>query len=87
MVREIDRLLVKQRGGMVFTDPMAAEGADQGALRPILKRLHLENLRSVGFYKEFRSLGFKNTRFDDRTDQIVVHYSKVLQELEREGTS
>ena len=83
VVSEIDRVLVKKGGRVVFTDPMAAEGAEAEKLAPILKRLHLESLGSVGFYKrEFEKRGFRDVGFEDLTEQMVVHYSRVLEELE-----
>ena len=83
IVEEIDRLLVRDGGRAIFTDPMAAKGADTAGLAPILKRLHLGSLGSVDFYqKEFKKCDYKDMTFEDHTDQLVVHYSRVLQELE-----
>ena len=83
IVEEIDRLLVRDGGRVIFTDPMAAKGADTASLAPILKRLHLGSLGSVDFYqKEFKKRGYEDMRFEDHTDQLVLHYSRVLQELE-----
>ena len=83
IIEEIDRVLVEQNGRVVFTDPMAAEGADLAKLSPILKRLHLETLGSVGFYRdEFIKRGFRDVGFEDHTEQLVTHYGRVLQELE-----
>lgn len=87
VVEEIARVSMKEGGRVIFTDPMAAKGADVGALAPILSRLHLESLGSVEFYeREFKKHGYEEMVFEDRTDQLVVHYGRVLQELEeREG--
>ena len=51
IVSEIERVLVPS-GQVVFTDPMAADGADVSELTPILARLHLDSLGSPGFYRE-----------------------------------
>jgi SAM-dependent methyltransferase len=82
VVGEIDRVLVPG-GQVVFTDPMAADGADTSALSPILARLHLDSLGSPGFYREeFAKHGYGDFVFDDHTDQLTTHYGRVLAELE-----
>ena len=83
IVAEIDRVLVKEGGRVVFTDPMAAEDADPEALKPILGRLHLESMGTVAYYRtEFERRGFRDMGFEDHTDQLVPSYGRVLQELE-----
>ena len=83
VVEEINRMLVQKGGRVVFTDPMAAEGADLSKLAPILKRLHLDSLGSVSFYRdEFKKRGYEDLTFEDHTDQLVEHYSRILRELE-----
>jgi len=83
VVEEIARVLVPS-GQVVFTDPMAADGADTSALSPILARLHLDSLGSPGFYRDaFSRVGFGDYSFDDHTDQLTTHYGRVLAELER----
>ena len=82
VVEEIVRVLVQKDGKVIFTDPMAAEGADTARLEPILQRIHLDSLGSLSFYqKEFRKHGYQDQGFEDHTDQLVEHYSRVLQEL------
>ncbi len=82
-LQEIIRVL-KPRGEMVFTDPMAADGCDRQALRPILDRLHLESMGSPAFYRrELNKLGVSAVDFDDHTPQLVTHYGRVLAETER----
>lgn len=83
VVGEIARLLIKSGGRVIFTDPMAAEGADQEGLRPVLERLHLESLGGLGFYRrEFEKMGFQELGWEERTEDMVMHYGRVLEELE-----
>jgi len=83
IVSEIQRVLVPS-GQVVFTDPMAADGADVSELTPILARLHLDSLGSPGFYREeFARHGFTDYSFTDHTDQLTTHYGRVLEELEK----
>ena len=83
VVGEIDRVLVKRGGLVVFTDPMAAEGVDQKELGGILKLLDLESLGDVGTYRcWFEEAGFVDVGFVDLTGDMEVHYSSVLRELE-----
>lgn len=84
---EIARVL-RPGGQLIFTDPMAADGADTDALQPILERIHLDDLGSPGFYKrELAELGFTpvdGDGFGDHTVQLSNHYGRVLAETERQ---
>ena len=83
IVAEIDRVLVTEVGKVVFTDPMAAEGANAEGLKPILARLQLESLGTLAFYRtEFEKKGFRDMGFEEHTEQLVASYSRVLKELE-----
>ena len=83
IIQEIARVLVQDEGKVIFTDPMAAQGADTAGLAPILQRIHLDSLGSLGFYQtEFQKHGYQDQGFKDHTNQLVQHYSRVLQELE-----
>ena len=83
VVAEIDRVLVKQGGKVVFTDPMAAEDADLEGLKPVLARLQLGSLGSLASYRrEFERRGFGDVVFEELTGQLVNSYSRVLEELE-----
>ena len=85
IVAEIDRVLVKEGGKVVFTDPMAAEDVRPEGLRPILARLQLGSLGSLASYRrEFQQRGFSNIGFEELTEQLVNSYSKVLKELDRQ---
>lgn len=83
VLSEVARVL-KPGGAFVFTDPMAADDCDGAALKPILDRLHLENMGSPGFYRrELHRLGFSSIEFHDHSEQLPVHYARVLEETER----
>jgi len=86
IMAKIDRVLVIEGGRVVFTDPMAVDGADPEGLKPILARLQLESLGTLVFYRtEFERRGFRDMGFEDHTEQLVASYSRVLEELEGQG--
>ncbi|MDV6011734.1 methyltransferase domain-containing protein [Haloechinothrix sp. LS1_15] len=82
-LQEVDRVL--QPGGQfIFTDPMAVDGAEKEALRPILDRLHLDSLGAPGWYEsQLKRLGMREVTFEDHSPQLPAHYGRVLAELER----
>jgi sarcosine/dimethylglycine N-methyltransferase len=83
VLEEVARVL-KPGGDFVFTDPMQADDCPPGVLDPILSRIHLDSLASPRFYRErARALGLMEVGFEDLTDQLVHHYSAVLQETQR----
>ena len=85
IVDEIDRVLVKERGKVVFTDPLAAEDASPVGLKPISARLQLDSLGSLSSYRGyFEQRGFRDMGFEELTGQLVRSYSRVLEELERQ---
>lgn len=78
---ELDRVL-KPGGQLIFTDPMQADDCPEGVLQPVLDRIHLETLGSVGFYRaEAARLGWEDLGFTDFTPQLVRHYGRVREEL------
>lgn len=78
---EVDRIL-KPRGSFVFTDPMQADDCPAGVLQPVLDRLHLDTLGSIGYYREqAKRLGWTEVRVHDLTPQLVAHYTRVRQNL------
>jgi len=82
VMEEADRVL-KSGGDFVFTDPMQTDDCPEGVLEPVLARIHLDSLGSVGFYRQVaEELGWQFVEFDEQTHQLVNHYSRVLQELE-----
>lgn len=77
--------VLRPGGRVIFTDPMQTDDCPPDVLKPILDRIHLANLGSPGFYLETADrLGFTNVSFEPLTDQLVYHYSRVLEETERQ---
>lgn len=82
VLEEVDRVL-KDGGDFVFTDPMQADDCPEGVLEPVLARIHLDSLGSVGFYRQVaRELGWQEVSFENFSEQLVNHYSSVLREVE-----
>jgi len=78
---EIDRIL-KPGGQVIFTDPMQADDCPEGVLAPVLARIHLDSLGSIGFYREqAKKLGWEEVGVLEMTDQLVRHYTRVREEL------
>jgi ubiquinone/menaquinone biosynthesis C-methylase UbiE len=78
------RRVIKPGGEFIFTDPMQTDTCPEGVLQPILDRIRLQTLASPSFYREELSrLGFTELSFDDHTEQLARHYSRVLAETER----
>ncbi len=76
--------VMKPGGRIVFTDPMAANGAPREALVPILERISLETMASPDFYRrELYRLGMESVTFHDASDQLPRHYQRVFDETER----
>jgi sarcosine/dimethylglycine N-methyltransferase len=86
VLAEIARVL-RPGGQVIFTDPMQSDDCPDGVLDPILERIHLDTLGSPGFYRaQLEHHGFEDIRFEDHSEQLVRHYSRVLAETEqREG--
>ncbi|HEX5419334.1 MAG TPA: methyltransferase domain-containing protein [Gammaproteobacteria bacterium] len=82
VLAEIDRVL-KPGGELIFTDPMQADDCPPGVLQPVLDRIHLETLGSIGFYRrEAQKLGWQELGVTELTSQLVRHYGRVKQELQ-----
>jgi sarcosine/dimethylglycine N-methyltransferase len=83
VIEEVARLL-KPGGDFIFTDPMQSDQCPEDVLKPILGRIHLETLGSPKYYRETANrYGMKEIGFDNYTDQLTTHYSRVLRETER----
>jgi sarcosine/dimethylglycine N-methyltransferase len=83
VLEEAARVL-RPSGQMVFTDPMAADGCPADALTPILQRLQLATMATPKFYRrQLYRLGLSQVDFHDKSDQLVRHYGRVLEETEQ----
>lgn len=83
VIQEVARVL-KPGGQFLFTDPMQADDCPKGVLQPILDRIHLESLGSLGFYHETAErTGLERIVFNDLTPHLVTHYACVLEETEK----
>ena len=81
-LQEIQRVL-RPSGKLIFTDPMQSDTCQPSALAAVYARLHLSSLSSPGFYREtLAELGFRNFKARDLTEHLVMHYSRVHDELE-----
>jgi sarcosine/dimethylglycine N-methyltransferase len=61
---------------------MQADDCPAGVLQPVLDRLHLDSLGSIGYYREqAKRLGWTEVRVHDLTPQLVAHYTRVRQNL------
>ncbi|MDM8567028.1 methyltransferase domain-containing protein [Candidatus Halobeggiatoa sp. HSG11] len=75
--------VLKPGGNFIFTDPMQSDDCPDGVLQPVLDRIHLDSMGSISFYsKVAMELGFEKIQVIEMTDQLINHYSHVLQELE-----
>lgn len=78
---EVNRVL-KPGGEFIFTDPMQADDCPPGVLNPVLDRIHLESLGSFAFYRQqAERLGWHELEVIDLTPQLIMHYTRVRQEL------
>ncbi len=75
--------VLRPGGELIFTDPMQSDTvSDTAALQPILDRIHLDSLASIGFYRQaLRGLGFDEVGAEVMTDQLVTHYGRVREEV------
>jgi sarcosine/dimethylglycine N-methyltransferase len=81
VLQEIDRIL-KPGGEVIFTDPMQADDCPPGVLKPVLDRIHLASLASIGFYRrQAEALGWLECAVLEMTEQLVRHYTRVREEL------
>ena len=80
VLQEVARVL-KPGGRFVFTDPMQSDDCPNGVLQSILDRIHLSTLGSPKFYRDnLSALGMTEVSFEEHTQQLINHYSSVLQE-------
>lgn len=83
VIEEVARVL-KPGGRFIFTDPMQSDSCPEGVLQPILERIHLSSLGSPQFYRDTAGrYGLQEKVFEEHTQQLVKHYSRVLEETEK----
>ena len=83
VLAEIRRVLAPG-GQLVFTDPMQSDDCPPGVLQAVYDRIHLESLSSFGSYRRtLRELGFVDIECIELTEHLVLHYSRVSEELSR----
>jgi sarcosine/dimethylglycine N-methyltransferase len=83
VISEITRVL-RFGGELVFTDPMQADDCPEGVLQPVLDRIHLDSLGSLAFYREAAARnGLEELEVIEMTDNLIIHYSRVREELGR----
>ena len=82
VLAEVYRVL-KPGGEFIFTDPMQSDDCPKGVLQPVLDRIHLDSMGSIGFYTfTAEQLGFEKIQIIEMIEQLVNHYSHVLQKTE-----
>lgn len=83
IVEEIDRVLKKGSGKVVFTDIMEREGATRDALKEVFKRVPMDRFATVDFYRnEFEKRGFRMHEWVERTSDLANHYQRVLEDFD-----
>ncbi len=83
VLNEVARLLV-QDGLFIFTDPMQHGKGKRPDLQPVYDRLHLESMGSVELYREIaEKVELEEVEFEEHPEQLVNHYSRVLDEINR----
>lgn len=83
VLAEIARIL-RPGGEVIFTDPMQDDDCPQGVLQPVLDRIHLDSMGSIGFYRQTAAaLGLREVGVLDFSHQLPRHYGRVREELER----
>ena len=83
VLEEVNRIL-KPGGDFVFTDLIQKEDCPPEVLEPVLAYFHIDSLGTVRFYREAAmELGWRELQIIDLSGNLVTHYERLLQELER----
>ena len=83
VLEEVGRVL-KPGGHLVFTDLIQHEDCPPEVLEQVLARFELDSLGTVNFYRESaKDLGWRELDVIDLSENLVPHYERLLQELER----
>lgn len=82
VLQEAYRVL-KPQGEFTFTDPMQGDDCPLQALQPVLERIHLSSMGSIGFYtRTAHALGFETLEVIEMTNHLITHYRRILEESE-----
>ncbi len=81
--KEVARVL-KSGGEFIFTDPMQSDHCPPSILQPVLDRLNLDSMGSIGFYTQTAAtVGLETIQIIEMTEQLVHHYRHILQATEQ----
>lgn len=84
VIAEVARVL-KPGGDFLFTDPMESGNCAREDLEPVLARIHLDTLGSPAFYEKVaKDKGLELVAWEEKTPQLIRHYSRVAEELRRQ---
>lgn len=84
VIAEVARVL-KPGGDFLFTDPMESGNCAREDLEPVLARIHLDTLGSPAFYEKVaKDKGLELVCWEEKTPQLIRHYSRVAEELRRQ---
>jgi sarcosine/dimethylglycine N-methyltransferase len=87
VIAEAVRVL-RPGGRLVFTDPMQADDCPAGVLEPVLARIHLDSLGSIGAYRAAAAgRGLEPVEVLEMTENLVTHYKRVREDLIRKRES
>ncbi|NLU67777.1 class I SAM-dependent methyltransferase [Streptomyces sp. HNM0574] len=79
--------LLRPGGALVFSDIMSAEGTPPEVLRPAISRLGLPDLATPSSYRAaLTALALDDVRFEERTPDLVTHYTRLDEEVRRRVT-
>ena len=82
VIAEAARVL-RAGGDLIFTDPMQADDCPEGVLQPVLDRIHLASLGSIGFYRETAAAnGLQEVGVEPMVEHLISHYGRVREVLE-----
>jgi len=71
--------VLKPGGVLLFTDPMQAPDCPPSVLQPILRRLDLDGLSTLAYYRQAaHKVGFGTTTFFELSQHLTRHYSAIL---------
>src|SRR6056297_33958 len=76
--------VLKPGGNLIFSDPMQTDNCDTSILQPVYYRIKLTSFGSPSFYQnKLEELGMEKIAFEELTDHLIIHYSRILEETEK----